>query len=706
MQQDTDKMRDELLALRAEMEALKRENLARQEIEEALRQSESKLKAILSSTQQAFALVDQDRQILACNTAARKWSEMLFGQEMAERQSIETYVKDEYHDDFNRRFEQALQGGLQQTTRKLTDQAGQTHWFEFIYNPVFDDEKNAATCIAFSMHDVTRQKHIEAQLGAARDQFETILQGIGDIITVLDKDGRIVFANQAALDELGRESFSEIDGATLAEVIDGYEFRSESGDLITENWHLIYQVRQGESVRPSVVVYRRKANGEERFGLVKADPILDDAGRLQHIVVIIHDISRLRRLEKRERQQRAIAEALRDITTALTSTLNQDVVFDRILKELKRLIPYDAAVVQLIEGQAARVVQHQGYDELGLQDQIEASVLSVDETSNLWEMSESKSSVLIKDTRDYPDWVLTEADAWMRSYLGAPICLQGDVIGFLSAGSKQPDMFTVEYARRMRLFADQAAIAIDNAQLYETVVRNSRELEVRAGELEIFSHVIAHDLKTSLHVIYGYANILHTDEDLPLPADVREYLRIIEEYAMQVNRIVERLHQLVTLSTEERRTQAVDMDNVTKSMLKRLDLAIKQQGVSVEIEPLPPAFGQAPWVEEVIANLVENALKYIGEDNPAPRITLRGFRSGEMIRYEVEDNGIGVAPEYQADLFKAGKRFHGDVIGGAGMGLYIVQRIIGQMGGEVGVESTPGSGSTFWFTLPAADDPS
>lgn len=114
----------------------------------------------------------------------------------------------------------------------------------------------------------------------------------------------------------------------------------------------------------------------------------------------------------------------------------------------------------------------------------------------------------------------------------------------------------------------------------------------------------------------------------------------------------------------------------------------------------PTVLGNAAWLEEVFANLVDNAIKYIGEQNPEPRIVIRGQQEGTHARYEVSDNGRGIQPEDLPKLFEMFTRFHNREAKGSGLGLSIVRRIIGRLGGEIGVESEPGAGSAFWFTLP------
>ncbi|MBK6712005.1 MAG: ATP-binding protein [Chloroflexi bacterium] len=106
-------------------------------------------------------------------------------------------------------------------------------------------------------------------------------------------------------------------------------------------------------------------------------------------------------------------------------------------------------------------------------------------------------------------------------------------------------------------------------------------------------------------------------------------------------------------------------------------------------------------MEEIFANLLSNAIKYIGVDNQEPLIRICAVQIENMVRCEVQDNGLGIKVADQQKLFDMFTRFHREEASGTGLGLPIVERIARKLGGEVGVVSTPGQGSTFWFTLPA-----
>jgi signal transduction histidine kinase/AmiR/NasT family two-component response regulator len=409
--------------------------------------------------------------------------------------------------------------------------------------------------------------------------------------------------------------------------------------------------------------------------------------------------------EVAERDQRAFAAAMNDTVATLTSTLDIDEVLKRILDNVQQVVPHDEANITFIEGEAARVVRNLG--ESGQQ----SPVVDVDYTPQLndrfglAEMLRSGQGIVIADVQADTRWVKTPQTEWVRSYVAAPIRLEGEVIGFINLHSAQPGFFNALHAERLQAFANQAGIAIKNAQLYQELAGHAAELEVRNRELDAFSHAVAHDLRNPIGVILGHIDMLKDYDNVPEEIIVHhEEIEISAERALQ---IVKGLWLLAEVRTAEEVLTDVDIHPLVEAAIGHFQRQIKEQEIEIIVQDdMPLASGYGPWLEEVFVNLIGNSVKYIGKDNPDPRIQIRGFRQeGEVrgeVRYEVQDNGIGISKEHHATLFDMFTRYHREVANGLGLGLSIVNRIVTKLGGRVGIESAPGEGSTFWFVLPPA----
>ena len=191
---------------------------------------------------------------------------------------------------------------------------------------------------------------------------------------------------------------------------------------------------------------------------------------------VIQDITEHKHIETAEQEQRLFAEALRETASALNTTLELDKVLDLILEHMERVVPHDASKIALIEGENARVVRHRGYGERGLTE-----LLPMQALPHLQWVLKTSEAFIIADTIRYSGWKQLPDMAWVRSNLTAPICVMGAVIGFLVLDSETPDVFTAEHARRLQVFADQASVAIQNAQLYEALLEQSLDLEQRVA---------------------------------------------------------------------------------------------------------------------------------------------------------------------------------------------------------------------------------
>jgi two-component system sensor histidine kinase/response regulator len=245
--------------------------------------------------------------------------------------------------------------------------------------------------------------------------------------------------------------------------------------------------------------------------------------------------------------------------------------------------------------------------------------------------------------------------------------------------------------------------AIDRAQHLGQLRDYAEDLEVKNRELDAYSHTIAHDLTNPLSLITGLVGLVLLKEGTQLSSEAVEMLKSVEDQAVRMSEMVTQLLWMAQLRDASEVLTLLEIDPIVKSAIFRFTDRIEKQGVTIDIEsPLPLALGQSIWVEEVFANLIGNAIKYIGGDNPAPKITIRGLRKDDVAIYEVVDNGIGIAPEDQSRLFEMFSRVRNKRtrdVQGMGLGLSIVHRIVAKLGGEVGVRSVLNEGSIFWFSL-------
>ena len=184
------------------------------------------------------------------------------------------------------------------------------------------------------------------------------------------------------------------------------------------------------------------------------------------------------RLLEAEQGQRRAAEALREAAVVLSSTLAFEELIQRILDQIGQVIPSDARNLMLVEAEGvARVVNHVGYERFGVQDQIQELRVSVQAMPTLRQMRDSGQPIVIPDTATDPTWTSQpQSEGWLRSYVGAPIVVRGQLVGVLNVDSATPGFFSQEHANQLAAFAAQAAIALENTRLVEETSRRAEQL--------------------------------------------------------------------------------------------------------------------------------------------------------------------------------------------------------------------------------------
>jgi signal transduction histidine kinase len=243
----------------------------------------------------------------------------------------------------------------------------------------------------------------------------------------------------------------------------------------------------------------------------------------------------------------------------------------------------------------------------------------------------------------------------------------------------------------------EESLRIANEQLRAEILAHEDSI----ADLNAFAHMVAHDLKSPVGAITGYAYLLSNRLSNSHDIEALRYVEIIEQTGYRMNRIIDELLLLASVRQQVVIPQPIEMGGVVDEVENRLQYIIQEnQALVIKPEAWPAAMGYAPWLEEVWANYISNAIKYGGVP---PRVELGAeILPIGKVQFWVRDNGDGLTEQAKASLFTPFTRLGKIRATGQGLGLSIVKRIVEKLGGDVGVESAglPGLGSTFCFTLP------
>lgn len=247
--------------------------------------------------------------------------------------------------------------------------------------------------------------------------------------------------------------------------------------------------------------------------------------------------------------------------------------------------------------------------------------------------------------------------------------------------------------------AEQSEIQKLRASLEELAERFSNEQRSHNEEIRQFAYAISHDMREPIRMIASYSQLLERRYQAQIDDDGREFLRYISEAVQRMDRM---LSDLLAYSQQFRGSDQpdtlVDPEGALHGALLNLDKLIRETGAEITYDPLPAVRSDFNQLSQLFRQLLQNAITFRGTD--PPRIHITTTEADECYTVSVKDNGIGIEPRYHEQIFGVFKRLHGREVPGTGIGLAIAKRIVEQHGGRIWVESEPGHGSTFHFTLP------
>jgi PAS domain S-box-containing protein len=237
-------------------------------------------------------------------------------------------------------------------------------------------------------------------------------------------------------------------------------------------------------------------------------------------------------------------------------------------------------------------------------------------------------------------------------------------------------------------------------QLEELVDQRTKQLQEINAELEAFVYSVSHDLQAPLRSMQGFAQLLLKDYGSKFDGEGRDYTKRIIESSKYMNNMIKNLLAYSRMSREEIKLMPVSLEKIIQEMIDQFEPKIEKVHAEIKIKPpLPSVKANRTILIEVLSNLILNAITFVPQDSK-PIVKIWSDVQNDKVRIYIEDNGIGIAPQYQDKIFRIFERLHGiEQYPGTGIGLAIVKKGIERMGGSVGVESELGKGSKFWIEL-------
>lgn len=661
---------------------------------------------IIQSMSEGVSVADENGFILYTNPA----EDRMFGYEAGELIGQHVTVQNAY--------------GKEENERKVAEviavlRAGQTwagEWLnrkkngESFYtyariSPLTSNGKSYWVCV---QEDITERKGSEALLRASAERLRLTLRAsrMGDWswdaatdVVTLSERAAALFATPPG----GQMTWTELQ--TLIHPQDRERARLEVERVIAE--HSDYELE-----------YRLVGEGREgRWVLATGQAIYDSDDRVTGMLGVITDVTERKELLRSEQEARATAELLNSVGPILAGEL----ILEKLVQSVTDLA---TALVGAQFGAFFHKVTDEGgeaymlYTLSGVAREA-FSKFPMPRNTEIFSPTFRGEGVLRSDDitkdprygRNTPYRGMPEGHLPVRSYLAVPVISRSsEVMGGLFFGHADAAVFSKAHEQLVTGIAAQAAIAIDNARLFEQLRRERARVEEtnlalrRANaDLEQFAYSASHDLQEPLRMVSIYSQLLRKRFGSQLGDKGDEYIHYTIEGATRMENLVRDLLAYTSASSATNTpTEAVESGTVLQSAIANLRVAIQQTGAMIQSGPLPQVRMHQVHLEQLFQNLLGNAIKYRSAEPLRIAVTAE-LRDREWL-FAVKDNGIGIDPQYKEHIFGIFKRLHTPAeYSGTGIGLAICQRIVERAGGRIWVDSELGRGATFFFTIPAGD---
>jgi len=401
--------------------------------------------------------------------------------------------------------------------------------------------------------------------------------------------------------------------------------------------------------------------------------------------------------------------ALGEVGQAISSTLDLQTVLSTIVARATQLAGADAGIIY--EYDRAREIFRPRATE-----RLESEIVDVLVTAPVrkgegatGQLAVLREPVQLSDIHiDYLPSLHHARDAFVRAgyraLLAVPLLREGHLIGGLTVMRKMPGEFPRETIELLRTFATQSFLAIQNARLFQEIADKSRQLEVASQHKSEFLANMSHELRTPLNAIIGFSEVLSERMFGDLNEKQDEYLKDIYASGQHLLSLINDILDLSKIEAGRMELELADfslpaaIDNALILVRERANRRGITLGRAID-DRVGTVRGDERKVKQVLLNLLSNALKFTPEGG---RIDVRATMNDGMAEISVADTGVGIAPEDQEAIFEEFRQVGtaDKKVEGTGLGLALSRKFIELHGGRIWVQSEPGKGSTFSFTLP------
>ncbi|HEX2739659.1 MAG TPA: PAS domain S-box protein [Rubrobacter sp.] len=681
----------------------------RRRTEEALREAEARKTAIMDAALDCIITMDEAGLVTDFNPAA----EITFGHrrdEVLGRELAEVIIPPAFRDAHRRGLAHYLATGDGPVLNRRVELRGmRSDGSEFpVELTIVPIQVAGRPAFTGYLRDITERERAQARLQRAERLYRTLVDQMPAVtyIEALDageRETNLVYASPQIEDLFGYSAEEWISAPDLFVRLLHPEDRERvlAADDLTE--------RTGEPFREEYRQFTR----DGRVLWIRDEAILvrDEEGNPLYWQGIIMDISEQKRVEEALRTQNEYLASLHETTLGLVERLDPTHLLRGILERAAALVGTTHGYIYLEDEGILQMSLGAGLFKDYVGKQIEPG------DGLAGKVFVSAEPLSVDDYRTWENRVELFPDT-IRALAGVPLWSGSRVTGVLALSYDDPDRrFGEQEMGVLVRFADLASVALDNAWLHDSArreiaarERTERDLaalvdELRRSnaELEQFAYVASHDLQEPLRMVSSYTQLLARRYQGRLDEDADEFIGFAVDGANRMQTLINDLLQYSRVGTRGRDLAPTETGAILDAACANLRVLLEESDAKVTSDELPIVMGDPVQLSQLFQNLIGNAVKF-SKEGEQPRIHVGAERRDGDWLFSVRDNGIGIEPEYRERIFVIFQRLHARTeYSGTGIGLAVCKKIVERHGGKIWVDSVPGEGSTFYFTLRAGE---
>jgi PAS domain S-box-containing protein len=534
----------------------------------------------------------------------------------------------------------------------------------------------------------------------AKQEWESAVDALPELVCVMDDQGRIVRANQT-VEHWKLGSLISIKGQDFHELI--------HPDCVGEDCQLVTFFRQAQRMDQANQMAHLETYDPllRRHISVKVHPVMAKNETMRPTVaIVIQDITQRKQMEEALASYTNRLEVMNSIGEAILAASSTEEVARAATSRLRQLVPFQRAMLALCDHMSNELLFMDVYSENGFDKTIEHRWLQGEAFSEGGRNGLEKILV-IDDLSEFSS--LSKLERWLLdngivSYLSIPLIAQKNAIGIFILGTEERDAFHLDQIEIANEVGDLLAIATHQAGLNQRIEEANASLQSALQAKEEMIQNVSHELRTPLSIIAGYANLLNEEAFGKLDPEQVSALDIVIGRVDQLEFLVTRLMTLQSLDKNAVQSIILDPNPFLYSLLGSWRLRAESDGIQlqVDVDPdLPEISADQNLLTLAVGTLLDNAIKF---SPGGGKITIRSWAENEELYISVSDQGIGVPADKLEKIFERFVQADGSTtrpFGGMGIGLALCHDIVDSHGGRIWAESKgPDKGSTFTIALP------